>query len=77
MKAIRLWMDARLLAAVDREAKKLKTDRSKLIRAATTKYVSELRKQDLEESHRKGHEKRRQMAEEIAPWLAIQSWPEG
>jgi metal-responsive CopG/Arc/MetJ family transcriptional regulator len=76
MKPIQVMMDERLLKAVDSEAKRLRSDRSKLIRLALARYLTEARRRSLEEQDRQGYVKRPQRRDETDPWLEIQAWPE-
>lgn len=76
MKAIQLMLDERLLADLDREAHRQRTDRSKLIRTAAARYLAESRTCALEAAYRRGYEKHPQTTDEVNPWLALQAWPE-
>jgi metal-responsive CopG/Arc/MetJ family transcriptional regulator len=61
---------------VDSEAKRLHSDRSKLIRLALARFLSEARRRALEERDWRGYAKKPQRRDEIEPWLEIQAWPE-
>lgn len=76
MKAIQILMDKRLLEAVDSEARRQHTDRSKLLRAAAARYLAELRRQRLEEQDRAAYRRKPQRRSELSAWEGIQSWPE-
>lgn len=76
MKAIQILMDERLLNAVDREAKRAGSDRSKLIREALTRFLQETRRKTMEDQDRQAYMKRPQTKDEIEPWEAVQAWPE-
>jgi metal-responsive CopG/Arc/MetJ family transcriptional regulator len=76
MKPIQILMDERLLAAVDREAKRRRSDRSKLVRAALTAFLADSRRRTLEEQYRRAYRQAPQRTDEIEPWEHIQAWPE-
>lgn len=76
MRAIQLLIDDDTLREVDRVARRAKTDRSKLIRAAVEKMLREMRIRDLEERDIRAYRKHPQTPEEYEPWLEIQAWPE-
>jgi metal-responsive CopG/Arc/MetJ family transcriptional regulator len=69
-------MEPRVLRVLDREARRRRTARAKLIRAAVEHYLVALRRRELEERDRRGYDKAPQRLEEIEPWLAVQAWPE-
>jgi metal-responsive CopG/Arc/MetJ family transcriptional regulator len=76
MKAIQILMDEPLVKELDAQAKRGKTDRSKLVRVAAARYLQELKRQEMEARHRRGYEKKPQTSDEVTPWLDIQAWPE-
>ncbi len=76
MKAVQILMEEELIDAVDREAKRLRSDRSKLVRAALTQFLAESRTRALEERHRKGYEKKPQRLREVTEWETAERWPE-
>ena len=76
MRPIQILMDDKLIKEVDREAKRRRSDRSKLIREALAKMLKEARTRALEEQHRRAYERFPQQWEEYGPWQKIQAWPE-
>jgi metal-responsive CopG/Arc/MetJ family transcriptional regulator len=76
MKAIQIMMDEDLLREIDVAVKGRKTDRSKLIRAATACFLRDLKRHDLEEQHRRGYADGPQDKGELDLWQEIASWPE-
>jgi metal-responsive CopG/Arc/MetJ family transcriptional regulator len=76
MKPIQLLIGEELLRAADREAKRRRTNRSALVRAALTQYLAAARRQLLDEQYRRGYEKRPGRKDDIEAWEGIQSWPE-
>ena len=65
-----------MLERVDRAAKRLRSDRSKLVRLALARFLADERRRDLEERHRAAYRRRPQRADEVEPWGAVQAWPE-
>ncbi len=78
MKAIQILMDERLVEAADRAARRLRVDRSKLVRTALQRFLREQRTADLEERYRRAHERpmTAQERKELRAWESIQEWPE-
>ena len=76
MKPIQILMDARLIEAIDRAARRRKSDRSKLIRTAVTRLLTDERRGTLEELDRAGYERTPHARAEWEPWQEIQEWPE-
>jgi metal-responsive CopG/Arc/MetJ family transcriptional regulator len=76
MKAIQILMDEALLRELDREAKRRRTDRSKLIRMASARLLEELRRRELEARHRRGYVGAPPDDAEAQAWEAIQEWPD-
>ncbi|MSP62908.1 MAG: ribbon-helix-helix protein, CopG family [Myxococcales bacterium] len=76
MKAVQILMDDELIRGVDREAKRTRSDRSKLIRAVLEKHLAEVRRKQREEQHVRGYQKHPPDRDEAAAWEAIQTWPE-
>ena len=76
MRPIQILMDEKLIREVDREAKRRRTDRSKLMRAALEAFLAEARRQALDERYRRGYEVKPQRRDEIEAWEEIQAWPE-
>lgn len=76
MKPIQILMDPELLASVDRAAKRLRSDRSKLVRMALSRFLADERRRELEERHRSAYRRQPQRADEVEPWIGAQAWPE-
>ena len=68
-------MDERLLRELDEEARRRRTDRSKLIRMASTRLLRDLRREDLEVRHRRGYVSEPQDDGEVRAWEEVQEWP--
>jgi hypothetical protein len=68
-------MDEALLRELDQEARRRRTDRSKLIRMGAARLLKELRRQDLEARHRRGYAGEPQDGAEVRAWEEVQEWP--
>jgi metal-responsive CopG/Arc/MetJ family transcriptional regulator len=75
METIQLVLDAKLLKAADLAAKRLKVNRSALIRQVQ-EYLKRLHVQDLEARDRRGYEAQPQQADEFRLWDDAAAWPE-
>lgn len=69
-------MDEKLVAAVDREAQRRKSNRSKIVRAALALFLADSRRRALEEQYRRGYETSPQRKDEYDLFEEIQAWPE-
>jgi len=58
MKAVQILMDDKLVAAVDREARRLHSDRSKLVRTALERFLAHTRRREAETRYLAGYEKK-------------------
>jgi metal-responsive CopG/Arc/MetJ family transcriptional regulator len=75
MRAVQILMDERSLSALDRAAKRLRSDRSKLVREAVARYLAS---EDAKAKDRKtieAYEKQPLTREEL-DWLEAAEWPE-
>jgi len=75
MKAVQILMDEDLIRSVDAEARRLRSDRSKVVRAALNRFLKERRVQRLERQYIEGCRKHPPTAGEIEAWERIQEWP--
>jgi metal-responsive CopG/Arc/MetJ family transcriptional regulator len=76
METIQVVLDAKLLKAADMAARRLKVNRSALIRQALREHLQRAHTKELEERDRRGYESLPQRPEEYQPWEEIASWPE-
>jgi metal-responsive CopG/Arc/MetJ family transcriptional regulator len=76
METIQVVLDAKLLKAADRAAKRQKLNRSALIRQALQAHLKRLHIQDLEDRDRRGYETQPQKSEEARIWEEAAVWPE-
>ena len=72
METIQVMLDAKLLRAADRAARRTKLNRSALIREALREHLRKLEIREMEERDRKGYEGG---AGEFSGWEAEAVWP--
>ncbi len=75
MQTIQVVLDAQLLRATDRAARRRKVNRSALIRSALREHLKKLEIRELEERDRKGYEMKPQRDEELSGWESEAVWP--
>ena len=76
METIQVVLDAGLLQATDRVARRRKTNRSALIRDAIRAHLRSLQIRDLEERDRKGYQAVASgQDDELLRWEAEAAWP--
>jgi metal-responsive CopG/Arc/MetJ family transcriptional regulator len=71
---IQVVLEEKLLKTADRAARRLKLNRSALIRDALREHLRRLRTLDRERADREGYE--RFPDQEFAVWDRVASWPE-
>jgi metal-responsive CopG/Arc/MetJ family transcriptional regulator len=76
METIQVVLDAELLKAANREAKKQKQNRSALIRTALQEHLHRLHMKELEEQERRGYLAKPQDPDEYVVWEKEAVWPE-
>jgi len=76
MSTIQVVLEEDLLHSADRAARKLKVNRSSLIRDALREHLRRLRVEDLERREREAYEKTPDDPAEFAAWDKVASWPE-
>jgi metal-responsive CopG/Arc/MetJ family transcriptional regulator len=74
MGAIQIVLDRELLQAADEAARRLKQNRSALMRDALRAHLCRLETQALEEQERAAYEKQPQDMEEVRFWEEQISW---
>lgn len=74
MRTVQMTLDEKLLASVDKAAKKLKTTRSGFTRKALREALDRLTISELEEKHRRGYEKQPVRKNEFGVWEKEQAW---
>jgi metal-responsive CopG/Arc/MetJ family transcriptional regulator len=76
METIQVVLDKKLLLATDRAARRLKRNRSALVRDALREHLRRLEMRALEEQGREGYARHPQTPSEWAHWEAEAAWPE-
>jgi metal-responsive CopG/Arc/MetJ family transcriptional regulator len=76
METIQVVLDAKLLRAADRAARRTKLNRSALIREALREHLRRLEIRSLEERDRAGYARLPQAESEILAWESEAAWPE-
>jgi len=75
METIQVVIDARLLRAADRAARRANLSRSALIRIALSEHLRRLEIEQLEEQDCRGYQLRPQKSEEWTGWERAAVWP--
>ncbi len=75
MQTIQIVLEEVLLKAADREVKRLRTNRSKLFRAALREHLKRSAIKEKEDRDRAGY-LRVPEGDEMAAWEKVASWPE-
>jgi metal-responsive CopG/Arc/MetJ family transcriptional regulator len=76
MRTVQMTLDERLVARVDRAARKLGTTRSGFTRKALQDALSRLATLEKERQHRRGYEARPVRPGEFDDWDSEQVWPD-
>jgi len=76
VQTIQVVIEADLLRAADRAARRLKLNRSALVRQALRAHLDAMRRGELERADREGYERRPELAAELAVWERAAAWPE-
>ncbi len=76
MRTVQMTLDAKLVEAVDRAAKRLSTTRSAFTRRALQSALRELHVAELERKHREGYRRKPVRRGELDLWENEQVWPE-
>ena len=76
METIQVVMEAELVKAADRAARRLKVNRSALIRGALREHLERLRQRELERQEREAYERIPDDTTEFAVWDKVAAWPE-
>lgn len=76
METIQVVLDAPLLDAADRAARRLKINRSSLIRTALQLHLKRLETMGKEARDREGYRRRPQGSDDLAVWEEVAAWPE-
>jgi metal-responsive CopG/Arc/MetJ family transcriptional regulator len=76
METIQVVLDKKLLLAADRAARKLKANRSALVREALREHLRRLEMKTEEARDRHGYSRIPQAATDTVAWAAEAAWPE-
>jgi predicted transcriptional regulator len=75
METVQIVLDKKLLQATDRAARRLKRNRSALVREALREHLRRLEVRTREERDREGYSRQPQMPSEARLWEAEAAWP--
>lgn len=75
METIQIVLDEKLLKAADRAARRMKRNRSALIRDALREHLRRLEVRSMEERDRDGYARKPQTEAESRPWESEAAWP--
>jgi metal-responsive CopG/Arc/MetJ family transcriptional regulator len=76
METIQVVLDRELLLAADRAVRKLKVNRSALMRNALREHLRRLEIRTKEDRDREGYGKQPQSGDDQGAWEAEAAWPE-
>jgi predicted transcriptional regulator len=76
METIQIVLEAELLKATDKAARRTKRNRSALVREALRGHLRRLEVQAMEERDRQGYARRTHAADESLLWEAEAAWPD-
>ena len=76
METIQVVLDASLLRATDRAARRLEINRSALVRSALKEHLKRLETTRNEARDRDGYRRRPQASDDLAVWEGVVEWPE-
>ena len=74
METVQIVLDRKLLTATDRAARRLKVNRSALVREALREHLRRMEIRTLEERDREGYLRQPQSDEEHL-WETVAAWP--
>ena len=76
METIQVVLDAPLLRETDRAARRLKVNRSALVRTALEQHLKRLQIADKEARDRDGYRRRAQDRDDLTAWDGVTAWPD-
>jgi metal-responsive CopG/Arc/MetJ family transcriptional regulator len=76
VETIQVVMEAELLRRIDRVARRLKVNRSALIRDALRQHLRQLQIRSREEADRHGYRHKPEEADVMKAWDGVTSWPD-
>ena len=75
METVQIVLDEKLLRATDQAARRIKQNRSALVREALREHLRRLEVRSLEERDREGYSRLPQQRDEVQRWEAEAAWP--
>ena len=72
---IQVVLEAALLKAADRAARRLKVNRSAFIRDAVRSHLQELQMRARQDADREGYERLPETTDDLAAWDGVAQWP--
>jgi metal-responsive CopG/Arc/MetJ family transcriptional regulator len=76
METIQVVLDAELLRAADRAARRARVNRSALVRRALREHLKRERVRELEARERRAYQEHPQDVKEVEGWAQVAAWPE-
>ena len=76
METIQIVLDTPLLREADRAARRLKINRSALMRAALQQHLKRIETVEKEARDREGYRRRPQDTDGAAAWEGVAAWPD-
>ena len=76
METIQVVLEGDLLRRVDKTARRLKLNRSALIREALREHLRQLQLRSREESDRRGYQRTPEDPDALSAWDGVASWPD-
>jgi len=76
MEIVQVVLDAPLLREADRAAKRLKVNRSALVRAALEQHLKRLRLAEREARDRDGYRRASSGRDDLSAWDGVAAWPD-
>lgn len=76
MKTVQMTIEHKLVAEVDRLARRLGVTRSAFTRRALQAEITRIRVEELERRHREGYRRKPVRRGEFDAWSAEQAWPD-
>lgn len=75
VETIQVVLEAALLKAADRAARRLKLNRSAFIREAVRSHLQALQVREREDADREGYERFAESTGDLAAWDRVAAWP--
>jgi metal-responsive CopG/Arc/MetJ family transcriptional regulator len=76
MQTVQIVLDENLLRATDDAARRIKLNRSALVREALREYLAKLRVTELEHRDRQGFERLPDTGDDLDAWERAAAWPD-